>query len=159
MMILSFQEQMEDYIGLVIGALSLAFGILYLINPLKQRLMTFFGMAFLGGLMNALIFGPEYGMTALNPYIIIVGFIPLMFGFVVAKNATSPDKEVLNVFATFASIISGLILINRLYIHLDIPASFIFLTVPALVITASIYISPGAKEKELNIFAFVLCIL
>lgn len=159
MMILSLQEQMQDYIGLVIGALGLVFGALYLINPLKQRLMTFFGMSFIGGLVNVIIFGPEYGLTTWNPYIIIMGFIPLMSGFVIAKRATSPDKEVLNVFATFASIISGLILLNRLYIHLDIPASFIFLTVPALVITASIYISPGAKEKELNIFAFVLCIL
>ncbi len=121
--------------------------------------MTFFGMAFIGGLINILIFGPEYGMTTLNPYIIIAGLVPLMFGFAVAKKADSPDKEVLNVFATFAAIISGLILLNRLYIHLDIPASFIFLTTPALVITISLYISPGAKEKELNIFAFVLCIL
>ena len=40
----------------------------------------------------------------------------------------------------------------RLYIHLDIHLHSYFLTVPALVITASIYISPGAKEKELNIF-------
>jgi tellurite resistance protein TehA-like permease len=93
------------------------------------------------------------------PYIIIAGFVPLMCGFFVGEKSGSPEKEVLNVFASFATIISGLILLNRLYIHLDIPASFIFLTTPALVITASLYLSPGTKEKELNIFAFVLAIL
>jgi hypothetical protein len=60
MMILSFQKEMEDYIGLVIGFISLIFGALYLFNPLKQRLMSFFGMAILGGGINALIFVPEY---------------------------------------------------------------------------------------------------
>lgn len=47
MMIVSLQEKMEDYIGLYIGAVSLIFGFLYLINPLKQRIVTYFGMAFL----------------------------------------------------------------------------------------------------------------
>jgi hypothetical protein len=159
MMILSFQKEMEDYIGLAIGGVSLIFAVFYLINPLKQRLIAYFGMASLGGMVNTIIFGPEYLWSPENPYILIVGLLPLIFGFYMSKKADSPIKESINIFAAGASVIAGMILINRLYIHLNIPASFIFLTVPALVITASLYISPGAKEKELNIFAFVLCIL
>lgn len=159
MMILSFQKEMEDFIGLAIGAVSLIFATLYLVNPLKQRLIAYFGMAFLGGMINTIIFGPEYLWSPENPYILIVGLLPLIFGFYMSKKTESPLKESLNIFATLASVITGLILINRLYIHLNIPASFIFLTIPAIVITTSLYISPGAKEKELNVFAFVLCTL
>lgn len=159
MMILSFQEKMEDYIGLYISAISLVFAFLYLINPLKQRIIAYFGLAFLGGIINLLIFGPEYTINPMNPYLIILGLLPLIFGFYFSTKAESPIKEGLTVFASAASVVSGIILLNRLYIHLDIPPSFIFLTTPALIITASLYLAPGAKEKELNVFAFVLAIL
>ena len=96
-----------------------------------------------------------------NPYIIILGFVPLIGGFCLRKKTASPMKEVMTVFASFASVISVLILLNRLFVDLDLPISFILLTAPALVIMLSLYIFPNLKEKEkdLNIFAFVLCML
>ena len=55
MMILSFNQELEDYIGLVIGLISLIFATLYIENPLKQRVVSYFGMALFGGIANALI--------------------------------------------------------------------------------------------------------
>ena len=46
MMILSLQEQMQDYIGLVIRLSGSYLGHLYLINPLKQDWWRF-GMSFI----------------------------------------------------------------------------------------------------------------
>ncbi len=116
-------------------------------------------MATLGGIINTIIFGIDYLWRPENAYILVIGLLPLIFGFYMSKRADSPIKESLNIFATGASIIAGIILINRLYVHLNIPASFIFLTVPSIVITISLFISPGPKEKELNVFAFILCLV
>ena len=56
--------------------------------------------------------------------------------------------KILNIFASFSAIISGLILINRLYIGLDIPLTFIFLTIPAFVITIALFVSKNDPKTE-----------
>ncbi len=148
MMVLSFNQELEDYIGLVIGLISLVFATLYIANPLKQRVISYFGMALFGGIANALIWGMQYSDAAINPYLIILGFVPLIFGFFMSKKVEADFGKILTIFASFSSIISILILLNRLYIGLDIPLSFIFLTVPALVITISLFISKNETKVE-----------
>ena len=161
MMILSFQQDLEDYVGLVIGLVSIVFAGLYLVNPLKQRLLSYFGMALFGGIVNALIFGAKYNDAGSYPYLIIIGFIPLMLGFIMSKKVETAMWQILNIFASFSAVISGLILINRLYIGLDIPLSFIFLTVPALVIMISLFVSKNDPkvEKDFIIGATILAVL
>ncbi len=148
MMILSFNQELEDYIGLVIGLISLVFATLYIANPLKQRIVSYFGMALFGGIANALIWGAQYSDAAINPYLIILGFVPLMFGFFMSKKVGDDFGKILNIFATFSTVISILILINRLYIGLDIPLTFIFLTIPALVITVALFVSKNDPRTE-----------
>lgn len=161
MMVLSFNQELENYIGLVIGLISLIFATLYIDKPLKQRIVSYFGMALFGGIINALIWWAQYSEAPMNPYFIILGFIPLMFGFFMSRRVEGDMSKVLTIFASFSSIISVIILINRLYIGLEIPLTFIFLTIPALVITVALFVSKNTPEteKEFLIWATILAIL
>ena len=131
--------QLRHFDGPALAVVAFVFGGLYILKPLLERELSFFIFALFGTLLalwhiDGLTL-PNFGVFRGTTLVLIFCLSPFLLGFFFPER--EDEHEQIRLFRTQASYLAGLFILLLLFLDLmqieDIPRSFLFFTLPAVI--------------------------